>query len=134
MMIYRLRKSQMIGLFLMPSVVTLGWVIALLWQVPATVSIIGFVLSGFVWYSEMTSPFEFEIGDSDSLRFRAVARRQNIPISDFREVDARLWNRGFVTLRYSAGRIYLLRTMPGMKDLIEHLQKHNSKIVVRGGL
>ena len=133
-MIYRLRKAKIVGLFLIPSVVRLGWVISLWWRAPYAVYILGFALSAMAWYGYMKTPFEFEIGANASLRFRSVACLLNIPICDFREFDARLWNHGFVTLRYSSGRTYLFRTMPGMKDLIEHLKKHNSTIVVKGGL
>ncbi len=104
-MIYRLRKAQIVELFVIPSVVTLGWVISVWWGAPFAVYILGFALSALAWYGYMKTPFEFEIGANDSMRFRSVACR----------LGNKEWGQIFRNKEW--GQIFILGIKNGVKSL-----------------
>jgi len=101
---------------------------------PAIFSFLGFIFVILTWYSYMTIPFEFEFAPDNCLRFRAIGRKLIVSIYDIREIDARAWNRGFVTFRLSRGVIYLFLAMPGLKNLIEEVKSNNQSVQVKVSL
>jgi hypothetical protein len=131
---YRLSTAYVVLLFLLPFIITLGLAVSIWQRVPLALSILGIALTVIAWYSYMTVPIEFEFTPGDRLCFRSVGRRLTFPVHDICQIDARLWNRGFVTIRYSHGSVFLFRKMAGVKDLIERVKSQNPTAVVKGSM
>lgn len=121
-------------IFLLPSLITIGWITAALKGLPAVVAILGFIFVVLAWYGYLTIPFEFELNAENTIQFSAVLRKVTVQVSDVREIDARPWNRGMVTFRVPQGPLFLFRGMPKLKNLIEKVKDINPSVQVRGSL
>jgi site-specific recombinase XerD len=86
------------------------------------------------WFGYMAVPYEFAYEAGSPIYFRSVVRAVRVTFQDIKSVDARRWNRGFVTLRHTGGSINLLRHMPGIDELIAEIHRLNPSAVVRGSM
>ena len=125
-------RTQFWLIFLAPAVITVGWVAAIWKGAPILVLVMGFILAALAWHSYMTIPYQFAYEAGESICFQSVIRSVCVAFQDIRSVDVRKWNRGFVTIRHMGGSINLLRNMPGLKDLVEEIQRFNLSAVVKG--
>jgi hypothetical protein len=131
---HRLSRPGTSLLFILPLAITVGAATGIWYGVPFIVILVSLVFAALAWYGYMTVPFEFETSPEGFISFRSPYRTLTIPISDIIEIDARRWNRGFVFLRYAHGKITLFRKTPGMRDLIDSIQRRNPSAILRGGL
>jgi len=128
----RISKSRHTLIFLLPTLITIGWITATLKGLPAVVAALGGIFVLLSWYGYLTIPYEFELKTENSIQFSAVLRKITVQVSDVREINARPWNRGMVTFRLPHGPIYLFRGMPKLKDLIDKVKDGNPSVQVRG--
>jgi len=129
----RISKSRFTFLFLAPSLMTTGWIIAVLMEPPPIVAIFGFIIVALAWYGYLTIPFEFEL-TADTIRFSSVLQKITVQVSDVHEIDARPWNRGMVIFYLPQTTISLFRSMPELNKLIETVKHGNHGVRLRGKL
>jgi hypothetical protein len=75
---------------------------------------------------------EATIENNANLKFKAFWGEISLTCQDVYYINASKWNRGFVTIKYSSGSLFLLRNMPNMKDLIERIKSFNNMLEVKG--
>jgi hypothetical protein len=86
-------------------------------RVPApwlVVSVLGVVLA---WFSYLSIPRRVTIDGADVVLDRPIGS-VSLPISEIHGIDARAWNRRFVTVHTRRRRVFLLRNMPDLATVI----------------
>jgi len=130
----RISRSRYVLLFLLPSLITIGWVASVLNGLPAIVAFFGVIVVLLAWYGYLTIPFEFELKSDNTIEFSAVLRKTTVPVSDVREIDARPWNRGLVIFRLPHTTISAFRALPELRNLIEKVKNDNPSVKIKGSL
>ncbi len=69
--------------------------------------------------------------EDNQLECKSLLRRKVIPINEIRVIDARPWNRGFISIRAPGVYICLYRGMPGALTAVSDLVKMNPSINLR---
>jgi len=131
---YELQRSRRALLVAIPLVVTGAWAVAVWHGVPLSVAIGGVLLVALAWSGYLDVTYEFEVGPDDTIQFRSIARRRTLALREIRYIDARRWNRGFVTLRYAGGTVAIFRAMPGVRELVEEVRRRSPGTLVKGDL
>lgn len=101
---------------------------------PVPVLIPGCALCVLAWHSYMRLPYQFVYASGEWITFQSVLRTVQVAFRDVRSVDARRWNRGFVTIRHESGSIHLLRNTPGIGGLVAEIQHSNPSAMVKGSV
>jgi len=130
----RLKKAQLYFMFLAPSAITICFASAVWLKAPLPTLIMGFIISALAWYSYMTVPYQFDYEEGQYILFRSVLRTLRIMLQEIESVDCRKWNWGFVDIRCASGRIFLFRSMPGLKELIEAILLFRPSVKIRGSI
>lgn len=131
---HRLSRTRITLLLVPPSVVTIGAAVGIYCGAPLAVIVVSMVFILLAWYGFMTLPYEFELTPGGIIFFRSICRTLSIPISDITEIDARRWNKGFVFFRHAHGKIALLKSTPGLRELIDSVVCHNPSTFFRGNV
>jgi hypothetical protein len=100
---------------------------------PLGVIVLCVVLVGLSWYSYLSIPRVAVLRDG-VLRCERPMGRVLIPTSDIREIDARRWNRGFACISAQGRRIFFLRAMPGLLEILSTIATDRGGLVVQGDL
>ena len=116
----------------MPSAVTVGSVAAIWLREPLPVLIIGLIFSALAWYGYMSIPYQFDYEPGKFISFRSVRRTVRIAFQEIKSLDCRKWNSGFVFIRHASGSIVIFRNMPGLKELMEEIQRFAPSVEIRG--
>src|SRR5262245_53493327 len=124
---FTLQRSHRVLLIALPTAATAGYMIAL-WHgivalrhgsplelLPLAALTVGLAIIALFWISYLRVPYEMELRPDDTAEFRALAGLQVVSLVEISYVDARIWNRGFITLRSPKGSIFIYRSMPGAR-------------------
>jgi hypothetical protein len=90
-------------------------------------------LAIFAWYSFLFKvQLEATIYNNATLKFKAILSESSLTCRDVYFIDVSKWNRGFITIKHSSGSLFLLRSMPNVRDLIKTIKSFNNRIEVKG--
>ena len=121
-------------MFLAPAAITAGCAAGIWKGAPIPLLVGGLGITVVAWFGYLTIPYEFGYEAGQPISFQAVVRTVRVAFQDIKSIDARRWNRGFVTLRHTGGSIHLLRQMPGTNELIADIQRRNPSVLIRGSM
>jgi hypothetical protein len=135
-MTYRVTAIQKLMIVFCAILPTLGVIAAITFgkpPAPIFVYLIFSLLALFACYSYLFKvQLEATIENNAHLKFKAFGGESSLTCRDVYTINASKWNHGFVTIKYSSGSMFLLRSMPNIKDLIERIRSFNNLIEVRG--
>jgi hypothetical protein len=135
-MTYRVTAIQKLTIVFCAVLPLLGVIAAITFgrpSAPIFLLLIFSLLAVFACYSYLFKvPLEVTIQNNAHLNFKPLWSEISLTCRDVYYINASKWNRGFVTIKYSSGSVFLLRNMPNMKDLIERMRSFNSMIEVKG--
>ena len=135
-MTYRVTAIQELMIAFCAVLPTLGVIAAIIFgkpMAPIFVLLICSLLAVFAWYSFLFKvQLEATIENNGALKFKAILSESSLTCRDVYFIDVSKWNRGFVTIKHSSGSLFLLRSLPNMKDLIETIRSFNNVIEVKG--
>jgi hypothetical protein len=132
---YRLSRIWCGLLFVaLPLIMMIALVVFLKGEAPFGVVAMTVLILGSLWFRFVTVPFEFELRADGLISFRSITGTFCVSAKDIVEIDARLWNGGIIYFHCILRKVVLLRSMAGMKDLIEFIQSRNSSTTLKGGI
>lgn len=134
----RATLSQRIFLRAVPLAMTAvflwaSWVAIARDSVPPLVLLMQGLLTALAWYGYLRVPREMSLDDRTLVCTRPAGRLV-VAVEEIRRLDVREWDRGFVVITTTRGRIHALRRMPGLAALVTRTAAMNSSVSIRGQL
>ncbi len=102
-------------------------------RAPGVFWVLGPIAVGIAWWSYVSIPRRLAI-DGGALVVERPIGRLSVPIAKIRRVDARVWNRGFVTVATESGKIYLLRGTENLSVVVAEIVRQNPGATVVGNV
>jgi len=131
-------RPQRVLLWLAPAFITiamLGFAAAAASDphAPGPIWILGVIVAAVGWWSYVSIPRRISVNGTDLLLERPIGSI-TVPIAEVRKVDARPWNRGFVTVTSENRKIYLLRGTRNLFAIINEIKQQNPSAMVVGAV
>lgn len=95
---------------------------------PRVVAFVGPVL--MAWHYANLS-IELSLSNGRSLESRSLLRKISVAVTAIVEIDARRWNRGFISIRTPRTTITLYRDAPGALEAMREVARMNPAIRLR---
>jgi hypothetical protein len=129
-------RPQRVLLWLAPALITiamLGFTIGAASdpRAPGPLWILGVIIVAVGWWSYASIPRRIALNGAELVLDRPIGS-MSVPIAEVRRVDARVWNRGFVTVITQRRKIYLLRSTKNLFAIVAEIKQQNPSVTVVG--
>jgi hypothetical protein len=87
---------------------------------------------GWIWYAYLRIPYTITWRDDDSLEFRSLIGRTQVPVRQIISLKATPFTVGFISVKHQQGSLRIMSRMTGLYELIGRVKALNPEVEIKG--